>query len=105
LLIYLWYGLAVVLSTLLIARVTRRRRAVVPLQMLVMVALLAAMPAAAGAQAPKAVAIPPTIQTVPEVPGMRFEVPPGSLDTKKAARFSPAAIVEVARKRSRRPLV
>jgi phospholipase C len=71
-LIYLWYALAVVLSAVLIGRVAHRHRAVVPLQMLVMVAGLAAMPAAAGAQAPKAVAIPPVIQTVPEVPGMRF---------------------------------
>ena len=71
-LIYLWYGLAVALSAALIARVARRGRAAVPLQMLIAIAGLAAMPAAAGAQAPKAVAIPPVIQTVPEAPGMRF---------------------------------
>ena len=71
-LIYLWYGLAVALSCLLITRVARRRRTVLPLQMLVVAGLLATMPVAAGAQAPNRVVVPPTIETVPEVPGMRF---------------------------------
>jgi phospholipase C len=114
LLIYLWYGLAVVLSAVLIAQVARRRRAVVPLQMLVMVALVAAMPAAAGAQAPKAIVIPSTIQTVPEVPGMRFSAngiqfradgegrahpPPGLVGSRGSLRAIPTEISSSVRAR------
>lgn len=107
-LIYLWYGLAVVLSGVLIARVARRRRAVVPLQMLVVaVGLLAFTPGAAGAQAPDRAVIPPEIQTVPEVPGMRFSAggiqfradsqgralpPPALVGRRRALRALPTEI-------------
>ena len=66
--IYLLYGTALMLGVGLIARVASRSRVRVPL------AVMAAALSALGAASPpaRAAELPAVIQTVPEVPGMRF---------------------------------
>ena len=88
-LIYLLYGAAVMLAVGLIARVGSRGRAQVPLAALVTLCALGAAPPAAQARE-----LPSVIQTVPEVPGMRFVANGIPFETDRSGRaYPPAALV------------
>ena len=87
-LIYLLYGAAVMLAFGLIARVGSRR-AQVPLAAMVGVCALGAAPPPAHASG-----VPPVIQTVPEVQGMRFVAHGVPFETDSSGRaYPPAALV------------
>jgi phospholipase C len=88
-LIYLLYGAAVMLAVGVVARVASGGRAQVPMAVLVAVCAL-------GAASPSAHAagLPPVIQTVPEVPGMRFAANGIQFEADRSGRaYPPAALV------------
>jgi phospholipase C len=90
--IYLLYGAAVMLGVGVIARATSGSRAQVPL------AVMAATIAGLGAGSPPAHAqareLPEVIQTVPEVPGMRFAANGIRFEADGSGRaYPPAALV------------
>jgi phospholipase C len=87
-LIYLLYGAAVMLAVGFIARVGSRR-AQVPLAAMVGVCALGAAPPPAHAAG-----VPPVIQTVPEVQGMRFVADGVRFESDSSGRaYPPAALV------------
>jgi phospholipase C len=87
-LIYLLYGGAVMLAVSLIAR-AGSRRAQVPLAAMVGVCALAAGPPPAHAAG-----LPPVIQTIPEVQGMRFVANGVPFESDSSGRaYPPAALV------------
>jgi len=83
-LIYLLYGVAVMLAVGLIARVSSGRRAHVPLAAMVALCTLGAGPPAAHAGE-----LPPVIQTVPKVEGMRFVANGVAFESDSSGRAYP----------------
>ena len=87
--IYLGYGAALVLSALLIGWGVLRPAAAA--LVLAMAVLLALGTDAADAQTPRGGPVPPTIQTVPAVPGMRFALDGHRFEAGRAGRATPPA--------------
>ena len=87
--IYLGYGAALVLSGLLIGWGVLRPAAAA--LVLAMAVLLALSPDAADAQTPRGGPVPPTIQTVPAAPGMRFALDGHRFEADRAGRATPPA--------------
>jgi hypothetical protein len=85
--IYLGYGAALVLSGILIGWGLLR-----PAPAVLAIAVLLALSAdRAEAQAPRGGPVPPTIQTVPAAPGMRFALDGHRFEADRAGRATPPA--------------
>jgi phospholipase C len=85
--IYLGYGAALVLSGILIGWGILRPAPAV----LAIAVLLTLRTDAAEAQAPRGGPVPPTIQTVPAAPGMRFALDGHRFEADRAGRATPPA--------------
>ena len=89
--IYLAYGSALLLSGVLIALAFRAAPRASHAAGLAALALLLVLCARAGAQEPAGGALPPAIQTVPEVPGMRFSLDGAEFAADREGRAHPPA--------------